>query len=333
MSVFKHAYEQHITDKYNEIFSEKVDTTALLMQNYYMSTVNTFTWDKLPEYIPQYLIEECLFFWGTVAAFRDENDNNKLKIFPCFMGGEYLENGLYSHYNIVAKNGKTWIKKLEEIELCFNNSPRVPSFPIVREYCERSAYALSAVNAALERAMLPDIIECADEQQMSAITQMLSKDKNLIPFKVALNSTFKNGEIKRHNTFDNREDDVLALFDIYNRMNNMFNIFNGFATVEINKQERLTEKESSANEEVTRYQGLQDKYWCRNDFCERVKAHFGEDIGFSLNRDFRTVWAIKASNDDKKELFELGNISTTKSEEASEETETIEEVAEDASAD
>lgn len=333
MSVFKHAYEQHITSKYDEIFREKVDTKALLMQNYYCSTVNTFTWNKLLPHIPQFLIEECLFFWGTVAGFRDENDGNKFKIFPCFMGGEYLENGLYSHYNIVAKNGKTWIKKIEDIELCFNNSPRVPSFPIVSEYCDRTVYALSAVNAALERAMLPDIIECSSQEQIDNISQLLRKDSNLVPFKITLNSGFSNGEIKRHNTFDNREDDVLALFDVYNRMNNMFNIYNGFATVEINKQERLTEKESSANEEVTRYQSLQDKYNCRKDFCDRVKAHFGEDIGFEVNRDFRTVWAITASNDDKKNLFELGNISTTKTDEiaenVTEESEDIEDASDD----
>ena len=318
MSVFKHAYEQNVNKKYDEIFKEQVDTKSLLMQNYYSSTVNTFNWNKLPSHIPHFLIEENLFFWGMLAAFRDEGDNNKLKIFPCFMGGDLLENGLYSSYNIVAKNGKTWLKKIDEIELCFNNCARVPSFPIVSEYCDRTAYALSALNAALERAMLPDIIECSSDAQMDALSALLNKNTNLTPFKITKNSGFKNGEIKRHNTFDNRENDVVALFDIYNRTNNMFNIYNGFATVEINKQERLTEKESSANEEVTRYQSLKDKYECRMDFCKRVKEKFGEEIGFEINRDYRTVWAITASNNDKNNLFEQGAISTTKTDEINE---------------
>lgn len=321
MGVFENIYTSQIQAKYKEVFTDTKISDSLMFNMFYNALTNTFTWKGLPDYIPNYLPEENLFWWGQMAGFMDDGE---FKMFPCYMGGEYLENGLFSDYIIIAKNGKNWIKAKDEIVLCFNNRSRFPSVPIVDEFSEKASYALRSVDVSLERAMIPKIIECADEAEQKAITDMYDKDKNLMPYKVTRCEGFSNGDIKLHTIYDNRETDIIALWDIFTRYRNLFYISYGFQTTEIQKKERLTEQESAGNVELTRYTFLEDMYRQRADFCERVKEKFGVNLEIELNRDTSTVWAITATNEDKRRVFEAGNISTTLSEQSELKTEKVE---------
>lgn len=313
MGVFENIYTGQIQAKYKEVFTQTKQSDSLMYQLFYNAVVNSFSWTGLPEHIPTFLPEENLFWWGQMAGFMDDGE---FKMFPCYMGGEYLENGLFSDYIIIAKNGKSWIKKKGDIELCWNNRDKYPSTGIVYEFSEKASYALRAVDTSLERVMLPKIVECADDSQVKAVTDMYDKYKELMPFRVTKCEGFSNGDIRTHTMFDNRETDVLALWDIFTRYKNLFYTTYGFQNTEIQKKERLTEQEAAGNTEMIRYTLMHDMYIQRIDFCERVKNHFGVELGVELNRDCRTVYEITATNEDKIRIYEAGNISTTLSEES-----------------
>lgn len=313
MGVFENIYTGKIQAKYNEVFTATQASDTLMYRLFYNAITNSFTWKGMPDNIPNFLPEENLYWWGQMAGFMD---GDEFKMFPCYMGGEYLENGLYSDYVIIAKNGKSWIKKREDIELCFNNRDRLPSTYAVFDFSDRASFALRAVDVELERVILPKIIEGADDSQLSAIADMYDKDKELMPFRTTKCEGFSNGDIKVHSLFDNREADVLALWDVFTRYRNLFYTTFGFQNTEIQKKERLTEQEAAGNVEMIRYTLMEDMYRQRVDFCERINSRFGQNISIELNRDTSTVWALSATNEDKRRVYEAGNISTTLSEES-----------------
>ena len=240
--------------------------------------------------------EESLCMSGRLAFFKD---GDEFKMFPCFMGGALEENGEFTKYNIIARNGKTWLKDREEIEICYNNSMRLPSAFNIFELGEKASYALRSVETALERSMLAPIVVGEDNSQLKFIADALDKEKNLKPFLLALKNAYSKGDNKVIQFFDNSKEDVLARWDVFVRFRNLFYTTFGVNNIEIMKKERLTESEGSGNDEITRYTLLQDMIDQRRDFCKRVKEKFNYDLDFYVNRDSVTVYETSLTNEEK----------------------------------
>lgn len=294
MSVYHNIYRKNFENKYAEIKQETNANSFTIFQNYLSTVVSSFKWGKVP-ILRKGQLEEFLAYWARVAFFDDEG---QYKIYPCFPSGTLLENGEYDMYTIIAKNGKQWIKQKEEIEICYNNFSIIPSIYFIEELAEKSSYSLQAVDIALERAIQPPILKAKDESQMKMISEMLDKEKNKMPFR-SIFSNESNQEPEILHIFDNRANDVLALWDVYVRYRNLFYTTFGVNNVEIQKRERLTEAEGSGNDEITRYTLLTDMYEQRKDFVNRVKDHFNYNLTVEISRDSSTVYQIIKNQEDK----------------------------------
>lgn len=311
--VYSENYKQHLADLgYKE--NAQMATTLI---NFYSAVTSSFTWKKLSKNVPFFFPERWLYMNGLMAGYKDENG---FEIFPCFGNGSITDYGLFSSYTLVKMNGETFTKTLDEIELCYNNSLAIPSFVIVNELAEKCNSALTAVNNTLTRAAFSRIIECKDEQALDKILGILSsKDKSKIAI-TTISNAIKSGAVTIHNLFDNKCDDVLALWDVYVRYRNMFYSTFGFDNVEIQKKERLTEAEGSANSEIVRFSLFYDMYNCRRDFVNRSKERFGAEIDVEINRNSSSVYNMVLGNDEKieNELIEISkgsNIQNIKAEE------------------
>ena len=111
--------------------------------------------------------------------------------------------------------------------------------------------------------------------------------------------------LQRAPVFDNRETDVLSLWDVFSRYDRMFYRTFGISTVGIQKNERLTEAESTGEEEMTRYTLFQDMYNCRMDGIEQVKKKFNYDLSIEVMRDQKTVYELSQSNEDKIKMRKI----------------------------
>lgn len=302
MSVFHNIYKTKLDDYYKSLKQEEKEQKFFIFQEFYSTVVGTYTWDKLPKDTLIYQPEEFLFWWGQMAFFED---NGEYKIFPCFPSGNLRENGLYDKWNIIAPNGKNWIKNYDEIEICFANNLRVPSYLSTSEMIDKCNYALKAVDTALKRAIAPNVFSCADEKTMKMLTDYLGDSNSLPLFKIAFNEGFNKEHLKLFKMFDNKENDILALWDVYVRYRNMFLSSRGISNIEIQKKERLTEAEGGANDEFVRYSMLDSEFDLRKDFIKRVKCHFNYELICELNRDRQTVYELTLSNEDKTEAMEM----------------------------
>lgn len=295
-------------EKYNDYLTENgyksTRQMATVFSTFYSAAVNSFKWNKLPDYIPHFFPERWLYLNGLLAGTYEDG---KVSIFPAFGNGDYGDYGLFSDYTLVAPNGKTFTKKLEDVVLCWNNSLALPSAILVNELSTKCSNALTAVNNTLRRAVFSRLIECKDPQELEKIMGILSSENDDRIAILTLGSAIKEGTITVHNLFDNKTDDVLAVWDVYIRYRNMFYTTFGFDTVEIQKKERLTEAEGSANSEIARYTLFDDMFECRRKFDEGMKNKFDYEIGIEINRNSATVYSMQLSNDDKieNELIEI----------------------------
>lgn len=303
MSVYHNIYQEKVNAKKAEVQAEILSTDFTVFLSYYTTVLDTFKYNNLPDGILPFMPEEQLIYWGQTCFFKDDEGN--YKIYPCYPCGQLLENGLYSSYNIISKNGKTWIRPYEEIELCFNNSSKIPSIWVINELTEKTVRSLNAIDVTLERVIMKPIISCKDEAQASMINDLYDKTKKYLPFATTFSDAFTNGDIQLTKFFDNKESDILALWDIYVRNRNRFYTTFGINNIEIQKKERLTEAEGAGNDEITRFTLLNDMYACRKDWCERIKNHFGYEMNVELNRDITAVYELNTNNGEKKKIFEI----------------------------
>ena len=304
MSTLKNVYQNQYKHHLEKLGIEEKDQLRTVFINFYTAVTNSFKWRNLSKNVPFFFPERWLYMNGLLAGYKDENH---FDIYPAFGNGMLTEYGQFTSYTLVKMNGETMTKNFDEIELCYNNSLMIPSFVMVNELATKCNSALTAVNNTLKRAAFARIIECSDETTLDKIMGILSGtdiSKIAIP---TISSAIKSGGVNVHNLFDNKCDDVLALWDVYVRYRNMFYSTFGFDNVEIQKRERLTEAEGSANSEIVRYGLFDDMYSCRQDFVERCNERFGEKIEVEINRNSSSVYNMRLSNDEKieNELIEI----------------------------
>lgn len=302
-SVFHQIYKEKIDNITNQNAIEDYRAMGSIYTMYLTTVISSFRWKNLPPDTLPFNIEKFLCYWGMCAMFRD--DDGKLQIYPCYPAGALKPNGEFEEYIIIAMNGKNWRRKREEIAICYDNSLQIPSIFMIKEFATKSTNALRAVDHALERSMLPAIIECESEEEMNRLADYYDRVKNGLPFRL----TYKEGSnaqgSKVNDVFDSRRYDVIEFWDIYVRYRNLFYTSQGVNNVEIQKRERLTEAEGSGNDEITRYTLLNDKIDRRDDYKKECMEKFESDIDYELNRDSATVYNLSLDNEEKIEDVQL----------------------------
>lgn len=282
MSVFKNVVSDEYTNAMNAVIAQYSANKGFHDLSFYLIANSAFLWENLPKDCLRYLPEEFLIYWGRFAFWKE---GEEYKLFPCYPAGQLLPNGEYSKYTCVSKNGKTWIKDNADVEICFCNSLKMPTISLIRQWSEKCGYSLQTVDTMLQRSMNADIVVCKSKAQQDAISEVINdKDSNLVSYRTLNTEGYEEDTPEKLSLYDDREKNVLALWEIYQKYKGSFFNLYGIYTVGINKSERLTESESKGNSDSVRYSLYSDMYENRLDFCRRVKEHFGVDIQCIKNR-------------------------------------------------
>lgn len=299
MSVFSKVYEDKMLEIQKAEQYNTYKTENYLRHLFYTMVISSFSYSgDIPKFIKYDMdfIEESLFRAGKVAYFEHEGEKY---IAPCFGSGVLLKNGKFDRYTMIFRNGMQVIKPIEEIELCFNNWAELPSQVIVEELIDKCLNSLRAVDGSLMRAQLPAILALGDEQKLDVITTKIKNSyQHRDPYAI-VSGDWIGDELKRISMYDNKEVDILALWDVFVRYKNLVFTTFGINNVEVAKTERLTQAESVSNTEITRYGLFYDMYEHRLDWVKRIKEHFGDEISCTINRNFDTVTELNLDEEDK----------------------------------
>lgn len=302
MGVYEKAYFEEYNALIQTFEDEKRSDTFSFLDIYLTTLVNTFKWVKSVPKIPQFMIERFLCSAGRVAFFIKDAVP---MILPAFPTGALDIYGEYSEYYVVGRNGENFTLKKEEIELCYANSFALPYYWMAKHFADKTTEAMTAIDGALHRAGLGPFVVAATEAQKAQLVDAITKADPRKPYTVLPNGLFDPSKAIRLPVFDNKETDVIALWDVYTRYRNLYYSTIGINNIEIQKRERLTQAEGSGNDEIVRYSLLDDMYQCRDDWKKRVKEHFNYDIEFEVQRDAATVYNLKMSNADKIEYMKV----------------------------
>ena len=296
MSVFRNVYLDKFEEENKQLAVDKF-TISLRQLLIYTSTVqSSFKWKNVPDQ-PFFMPERYLLYCPRLGFFEKDG---KPKLYPIYPNGALMGDGEFTSYTAIEPDGKSYTVKREELAIIFSNSLKLPMYAIIRDFAEHSSYALCAIDTALKRAMLPPVITGENDEQIKQISEIADPKQSLkTVLALPKYSGYGEKEIKRVPIFDNREEDVLALWDVFSRYDRMFYRTFGISTVGIQKNERLTEAESTGEEEMTRYTFFQDMYDCRLAGCEDIKKKFGYDLSFEIMRDQKTVYELSQSNEEK----------------------------------
>lgn len=304
MSVFQNIY----TSKYEQAERDREQVKHATDFNFFdtclTAVINTFKWNGYPDKkLPQFMIETFFQNAGRVAMYI--NDNGKLKIHPAYPSGALTDTGDYTAYEIITPNGKSYLRQADDIEVGFNNCFRMPYVYKIEQFSSRMSYALRAVDSALTKACLPNIVLFEDMEQMKKFDKFTDPQVATQPFVAMLKEKLVSKEAETLSLYEAGKVNVIELWDVYVRYRNLFYTTFGVNNVEVQKRERLTEAEGAGNDEITRYSLLQDMYDNRKDWCERCNKHFDVNMSVEVNRDISTVFELETSNEEKIELAQL----------------------------
>lgn len=313
-SVFHNIYTQHYDKASSNVLEENCAVVTTFRLLCLETVLNMFVWKNLPVDVLPYMPERYACWWGMFAAFKD--DDNELKIFPAYPAGELLQNGQYSRYNIIAMNGKNWIRNREDVALCYNNTLATPSIGLVNELADKMSTALRAVDCALERSLIPTVFSTSDPEDFKTLSGLYDKTKNQLPFRVMASN---NGlsEVKVINdAFDTSRYNVTMLYDVFTKYRNLFNQIFGINALSVIKKERLTSGELTGGEEQASFTLINGMYERRKEFCKECKEKFNSDIDFDVSRGEVEIYHI--AGNDVTQLEMLQNTITEKQEDNNE---------------
>lgn len=282
MGVFSNIVNEKYSKACKQVESNLNFSSNLLFQSFYSIAINAFKWKNLPENVLEFLPEEYLIFAGRMGFFRRRSEYKMLPIFPT---GTLLENGEYTSYNAIAKNGEQYLLSRDEISICYNNSLQLPTISIIEEWANRAGYSLSAVDSSLLRAITPDIVAVDNKEILDSLTTMWDKEKKLIPYNITANENFLDeNKFKRIAMYDSRERNVLEQWEVFEKYRGFFQNLYGVYSIGVRKNERLTTSEATGNTDNVRYSFYDDMLYNRQSFCEDVKKRFNYDLQVETNR-------------------------------------------------
>ena len=301
-SVFHNVYLDKYEETQRQESYERFSVSQRVLLTYIDTVISSFKWngvDNLPFFMP----ERFLLYSGRVGVFEYEG---KPVLYPIYPAGELMGDGEYSAYTAIFPNGKSIRLNREDVVIIFGNSLKLPLYGIVQDFANKSSFALCAVDSALKRAIIPPMISVDSDEQLKTMLECESPEKLLKTIAVLYNKgTYGDKGVQRVNIFDNRETDVLSLWDVFSRYDRMFYRTFGVSTVGIQKNERLTEAESTGEEEMTRYTIFQDMYNCRKIGIEEANKRFGTNIEIEIMRDNKSIFELTQDNQEKIDVYKI----------------------------
>ena len=301
-SVFKNVYLTKYENMKAQEHMEQFSVSMRVLLTYMSTIISTFKWKNVTN-VPFFMPEKFLLYSARLGAFKY---NNEVVIYPIYPAGKLMDDGEYDAYTAIFPNGFTVRLKREDVAIIFGNSLKLPIYPILQDFANKSSFALCAVDCALKRAMLPPLVSVDSDDQLNKILEIETPEKLLSTICAMVKENgYGSSSMERVPVFDNRETDVLSLWDVFSRYDRMFYRTFGISTVGIQKNERLTEAESTGEEEMTRYTLFQDMYNCRKYGIEEANKKFGTNFEIEIMRDDKSVFEITMDNEKKVELREI----------------------------
>lgn len=263
--------------------------------------LSIFEWVNLPKTMSARYLEQCLYFFGQASLIKDEKYgfiNTK-----CAGSGYVNIYGLPSKFNCFSYDYKTMrdlymginpMKPKEEQEkecvLVMNNWDRVPTAGSMELYAWRLYLAQRSCDVNISAQRFP-VMVVGDEKQRLMLENLYNQYNGNQPFIFGNKNQLNADMLKVMNTEAPYVVDKLTEYkkEIFNEALT----FLGINNVSVKKKERLTENESSENNELVNL-NLQAMLAPRLEACRQFNELFGltgtdKEISVRVRSDLENI--------------------------------------------
>ena len=268
--------------------------------------LSIFEWVNLPKTMNARYLEQCLYFFGQAALIKDEKYgfiNTKCagsgyvniyglpSKFNCFSYDYKTMRNLYIGLNPLLTDEEKEKSRNEECILVMNNWDRVPTAGSMELYAWRLYLAQRSCDVNVSAQRFP-VMVVGDEKQRLMLENLYNQYNGNQPFIFGNKDQLSKGELlKVINTEAPYVVDKLTEYkkEIFNEALT----FLGINNVSVKKKERLTENESSENNELTNL-NLQAMLAPRLEACRQFNELFGltgtdKEISVRVRSDLENI--------------------------------------------
>ena len=287
--------------KFSEAEWNNITLTDRLVIDYMDVAMKIYKYKGLPDSVPEWVIERCLFWYGMVVFFKD--DTKGYLALPPVVQSYLNVYGLPQVYAAQGVNGDYFDNLDETNSVIIKNTPNyVPTYPEVYRLCSELAntYITRTINV---NATKTPFIFSGDEKELLSMKNMYKKITGNEPV-IYKNKNGAQSTITLETLDTNAEYYADKLTDLKNDIKCELLTYLGLNNNNIEKKERLVTSEVSANNEIISnylYMRLDE----RKAAIEKINALFGLDISVDINKDTLREYGILADEQDDKEQTEV----------------------------
>lgn len=247
--------------------------------------IKIFSYENLPETIPQDSLEDYILHFGYAGITR--NEKYGMVAVPCTKYGV----GLYPRYEPLAQyctplmQGRDLIIG-KDIVVVKNNSYQLSCIPLVERYARMLADADSSVTIALENARINVIPSFDDEESAESykaymIANRLGQVDAVVDSSFIQKGTFNDYQKNAQSALS------MALVDTRNEILRSFFAEIGITTAN-GKRERMVVDEVNVNSQLLLF-NLRDMLDKRKQAVEDVNYIYGTNISVGLSEEYRFI--------------------------------------------
>lgn len=261
-----------------------------------------FEWQNLPNSMDSRFMEKCLYYTGKASMLKDKKygfinlkatSNGYVDIYElptkihCFSYNYDVVRDLYTG---LTSNDDREDKEYKEAILVMNNFDMTPTVSAMELFAYRLYMAQRTCDVNISAQRTPVIVVC-DEKQRLMMENLYSQYDGNRPFIFGDKNQLDENALKTLNTEAPYIVDKITTYkkEIWNEVLTYLGINN----IQIDKKERLTEAETSENNELINL-NLQSMLAPRQEACRQFNELFGltgtdKEISVRLRSDLRNI--------------------------------------------
>lgn len=269
-------------------------------------TQSMFTWNGLPNSIPQYILEQYLQMNGDCVFYEHEGD---LYIFTGGAGGKsdvYYRPTIYTIDN-PALNISKQLKIDDECIICLNDSYHIGLLPLFSEYATKIVETELSIDIATVNARIISLISASDDRTRASAEKYIDDIRKGEPGIIA-ETPFIDG-IRSQPLSTGSDNTIKSLIELlqYHKANWYNDI--GLSSNYNMKREALNTGEASINNDIL-LPLVDDMLRCRQVACDKINTKYGLEVSVELSSSWE---------DNQEEIENDLNIADNQTENDSEE--------------
>lgn len=234
--------------------------------------INAYEWVNLPETIDERFLELQLFEKGYCLFFKDE-DLKRFLVSECGIGSANSFYQVPTQYHAYSVNGYNKFYDINNSVLIYNDFLRQPTSMFIKDFAKRLYEIQRTMDINVRSLKFPIYIAGTEDTKLSLANLYMQYDGNQAPICVYKGKVPTNNQEMGVINLDTPYNiDKLTMY--YHEIWNQALTYIGIKTVDIQKKERLTERESESTQGITDMQRF-IKLNARKQACEKINRIYG----------------------------------------------------------